>query len=169
MIELTSALTSEECLLRLQQASDPDDWDHPAPAGAPMLVSIRGGRFTVMNASDDLGWRTFRRHFYGEIADRPGGLVIRGRFRLHQAARLSLTLWFGSMAAIVALLLIANLAGAPALPAGMTGWSAIVIPALMLAVAAGLVRWSLNGARRGEAAVVRFLQHVLDAGASGGS
>ena len=162
MIELTSALTSEECLLRLQQASDSDDWEHPAPAGEPMLVSIHGGGFTVMNGSDDLGWRTFRRVFYGEIADRPGGPVIRGEFRLHPAARWSLTLWFGSMAAIVALLLVANLAGASALPAGMTGWTAIVIPALMLAIAAGLVRWSLNGARRGEAAVVAFLQKLME-------
>ena len=165
MIELTSALTRQECLRRLQRAADPDDWEpvEPAQSGEPMLVSIGDDRFTVMNASDHLGWRTFRRHFHGEILDRPGGLSIRGRFRLHPAAILSLTLWFGSMIGVIALLIVANTIGA-AIPPGIAGWPALVIPTLILAVAAALVRWGLAEARRGEPAVVEFLRGLVDTG-----
>jgi hypothetical protein len=164
VIELTSALTRQECLRRLQRAAEADDWEPPAPSSAePMLVTIVGDAFTVMNASERLGWRTFRRHFYGRIAERPAGLSISGRFRLHPAARLALTVWFGSMTGIVGLLAAANIVGGTALPAGIAGWPALLIPTLVLAAAAWLVRWGLAEARRGEPAVVYFLRSLLDA------
>ena len=164
-IELTTARRGVQCLALLTEAAAREDGLDPdwAAAGDSMVVSVRAHRFTVMNASDDLGWKSFRRLFHGEVVDDDRGARIRGRFRLHAMARVWLTLWFVSMTTIVFLLLAGNLAGGGNLPPAATGVAAVLIPALMLVTAAVLVRVGLAQARRGETSVVGFLETLLDA------
>jgi hypothetical protein len=162
-IELTSTRTRDECIARLELAGEAA---HSLESGIsstddPMLVSIRGAHFTVRNAADGPPLHSFRRVFEGEIVDRRDTSLIRGRFRLHVMARLSLGLWFGSMAAVVVLLIILNAQGM-ALPAAASGPVAILIPIVVLALAAMLVRSGLAQSRKREEAVRQLLNWVVE-------
>jgi len=164
VIEIHTALSRAECLARLETVAAADDWldiDCP-PDGDPVHVALDGHRVIVRNVADGAPPHTFRRIFRGEIADGSGGARVRGRFALHPAVRAGLGLWFGSMAAIVLLILAANLTGGLELPAVASGWLGATIPAAMLAAAALLVRSSLTQSRPREAAIAGFLAALLE-------
>jgi hypothetical protein len=164
-VSVSKTLNLAECVSRLEAVAADDDWDiDRSPPGDRMRVTLEGHRLTVQNVAECAPLHTFRRIFRGEMAEGPGGVRIRGRFGLHPAARLGLSVWFASATAIVLLIGVANVTGGLDRPVGASGWPGVVIPAAALAAAALLVRASLAQSRPREEAIVRFLTMLLDSG-----
>lgn len=157
-IQLETSLTLDACRDRLRRAeadADNDDWDADTDR-VRMLVSVDGDRFTVMNGSDDLGPRTLRTRLYAAISSEHDRVEIRGQFRLHPMARVALIVWFASLALVTILVAIINRSAV-----------SVAVPIVMMGVALQVVRSGVAQSRRGEPAVVEFVERLLDARASG--
>jgi hypothetical protein len=165
-IHIRSPLAPAECRERLQRAAEDELGPEALVSDMPMFVTIAGNRFSVTNASEDLGWRMFRRGFHGEFVEDANATIVSGRFRLHTLARIGLAIWFVSMGAIVVILTAGEVTGAVRLQPAVPRLAALAIPVLTIAAGAGVVRWSLARARGGDAAVLEFVARLLDASQS---
>ena len=160
MIKLHTHLSITECQSRLAAAVDIQKlaFTRSGYAGSKeILAKLSGADFRLQKR------RTYRNSFaplfYGKLVAAENGTRVEGEFRMHPAARVFMTFWFGFLATIALAALILTTRGQPA----AARFPMLLVTAGLAAFGVALVKFGGRLGRNERVALVDFLKCTFDA------
>ena len=154
-VELISPFSPQECVARLQAATDRETW-----------LARRGTRPVIGQVSEQslrlrkqINYRnSFQTLLTGAFQPTPGGTLFRGRTGMPMVVVVFMAMWIGLVSFVGIGLITASVTGAVS---GSTRLLFLFIPLMMLSFAGGLVWLGRRIARTEEPFLIAFVQETL--------
>lgn len=139
---LTTRLTKDECIRRLQRHTGRDHawvrWEFVPWAEGTIAAKIKGDHFRLFawGPANSHGWG-FSPWFYGTLVQEAGCVRIRGHFRWPRISQGFLLVWFGGLAAMAAAVLLLpssawSTGHRPPMFAVLGGMALVILPLLIM-------------------------------------